>query len=176
MSAATHKRLFFALWPPAELQAEISSATADVLVASKGRPQAEKNIHLTLAFLHNVEIERLECVCDAASRVEVRPFKLTLDRFAYWRRSKILSLSTSSIPDELEQLFDQIWTELGACDFRREERPFKAHVTLARKARHGSRDPLPKPIVWRIDEFVLVESVPGPKGRDYPILARWPLT
>ena len=47
--AAPALRLFFALWPPEDLQAKLAAWANKA--AGKGRAMRRENIHLTLAFL-----------------------------------------------------------------------------------------------------------------------------
>ena len=58
-----------------------------------------------------------------------------------------------------------------------ETREYRAHITLARKVKRGPRQPQPvQTISWKVDRFVLVESVPEPRGVRYEVLRSWTLT
>ncbi len=49
--AVSARRLFFALWPSATMQSELSVATRDAGADCGGRPTGRESLHLTLAFL-----------------------------------------------------------------------------------------------------------------------------
>jgi 2'-5' RNA ligase len=50
-----------------------------------------------------------------------------------------------------------------------DERPFKPHITLSRKAR-TALDLGFEPIVWQTNSFCLVESLTQPEGAVYRVL------
>jgi 2'-5' RNA ligase len=56
-----------------------------------------------------------------------------------------------------------------------EERPFTAHVTLARDTRRAVGSLELPPIDWPVDDFVLVRSRPSPQGSRYEVIGRWNL-
>ncbi|MEW8206677.1 MAG: RNA 2',3'-cyclic phosphodiesterase, partial [Candidatus Thiodiazotropha taylori] len=65
---------------------------------------------------------------------------------------------------------------LTACGFEPEQRTYKPHVTLFRKAQRISPWQLTQPIQWPVKEFVLASSNnPQPNQSRYKILQRWPL-
>ena len=65
---------------------------------------------------------------------------------------------------------------LAEAGFALETRPFRPHVTLARRC----VQPLPRarcaPIRWRVDRLCLIGSELRPEGPVYRELAAWPLT
>ena len=84
-------------------------------------------------------------------------------------------VGTQAPPPELAALNRKISNALKAIDITFDDRPYHPHVTLARKAMPPPGDKLERGIVWRIDEFSLVASVPGPSGSTYRRLTQWPL-
>ena len=64
---------------------------------------------------------------------------------------------------------------LAGQGFEPETRPFRPHVTLARKV----TQPVPtapfEPLGWPVAEFALVESITDRSGSIYTPLASWPL-
>ena len=53
-------RLFFALWPDNEVRRTLDQAGRQLHAACGGRRMRAPNVHLTLVFLGNVEIARLD--------------------------------------------------------------------------------------------------------------------
>lgn len=177
MPTLPSNRLFFALWPSANLRAQITAA-ADVLSAhhSGGYRLNPARYHMTLKFLgDNVATAAETAALDAAARVEAPPFSLRLDQAGSFGNRKIpIWLGSSAIPAELIYLDQALRRALG-------ERPrgrklsFVPHLSVMRDAKL----PLPvvriEPIDWHVEEFVLIRSVLGAKV-SYEILCRYPLT
>ena len=170
------RRLFFALWPDDETRSRIVERTAAHVLVARGRPTPRERLHVTVAFLGSVAESRLACVEAAAARVTGSAIDLVLDHVDHWRRSSILSLQPVASPANLDQLVADLWQELSTCAFEPETRPFRAHVTLARDA-HPPRGVAPdiEPIVWRVHELSLIESITEPAGARYERLQSWPL-
>jgi 2'-5' RNA ligase len=134
------------------------------------------NLHLTLAFIGNVAAEQLACMRAAAAGVVAEPFELQLDRFGYWKRPRIAWLGCEQTPDALSELVASLNIALGDCGYQPESRPFQGHVTLVRKAQGGEPPADFAALSWPVTDFCLVESVGGPDGVNYEVIARWPLT
>jgi hypothetical protein len=65
-------------------------------------------------------------------------------------------------------------SELAGCGFALDNRPYRPHATLARKAPALEAYTLDPPIRWPVDSFVLAYGQEGPPPR-YRILRRWSL-
>lgn len=169
------QRLFFALWPDAELQQAVFARIQGSMRRGGGRPVRPENFHLTLAFLGDVPAERRACLERAADTVRAAPFELELERLGYWRRARVVWLGPVERPPEPPPLVPALWQALIPCGYRPETRPFFPHLTLVRKANRGPRGQLVEPIIWRVEEFVLVASHLMEEGVRYEILRRWPL-
>ncbi|HEC16964.1 MAG TPA: RNA 2',3'-cyclic phosphodiesterase [Sedimenticola sp.] len=168
------QRLFFALWPAPDLVPEIIRIKQG-LPPHGGRPPHPDDLHMTLVFLGAAGPERLPCVERAADAVEAGPFSLELDRIGYWLRPRILWLGSSETPGPLAGLVGQLQAGLADCGFRPERRPFKPHVTLARKARPVPPAALESPLQWPVREFVLAGSGLADDPPRYRVLRRWAL-
>ena len=168
------QRLFFALWPPLSVRHRLAD-TAQDLGTRNGRPVAAANLHLTLAFLGAVDPLRRRCMERAADAVEGTPFTLALSRVGYWPRPQVLWLGSPATPPELQQLVANLAAALQVCGYRPEPRPYRDHLTLARKVSGPSRTQMVEPVVWPVDHFCLVESVTARHGPDYQVLKSWPL-
>lgn len=162
-------RYFFAAWPPA------GTATALAAWAKRleGRPTAAPKIHLTLAFLGAVAPDK---ALQAARRVGGRPHALPIEKAQYWKHNRILWVGPRETPAALGALVEALHLELRRAAYVLEERPFAAHVTLARSAPPPPRELAPLPQVeWPVNELTLVRSTNSPKGSTYEVLERFPL-
>jgi 2'-5' RNA ligase len=167
-------RLFFALWPNAEVRDALAALAKDVRAQCGGRAPRPENIHLTLFFIGEVERSRLADIQAAADASGGTRFELVLDRLGYFRRARI-AWAGGACPVALASQVAQLTQNLAAQGFPGEERPFVPHITLAREAARQPAGIAFDPVIWRADEFVLVESVRGAGGSSYGILQRWQL-
>ena len=161
-------RLFFALWPPRETAQALAAWAAEVQRETGGKVTATENIHLTLAFLGDVEPE---AAIVAARRVKGRRHRLPIETAKYVRRNEMVWVAPAAMPEPLADLVASLQGELRAASFRLEERPFAAHVTLIRKARPPKALPALPPVEWPADEFALIRSRTSPKGPVYEPVA-----
>lgn len=166
----TPQRLFFALWPSEEECAALAR-WRDALPRSGGRPTADRNLHLTLAFAGDVDAETRDCLEQTAGRVRGEPFILSLDRLGLFKRG-LFWTGPRDCPAALSTLAADLAAVLRDCGVRPDPRPFHAHITLIR--RMGGRLPEVEPpgLTWQAGAFCLVRSRPG---QGYEVLRRYPL-
>ena len=168
-------RLFFALWPGEPLRQVLGDRVAALVTPGTGRAQRPDQLHLTLEFMGSVPVARLPDVVEAATAVRAEPFELVLDALEYWRRPQVLCLVAREIPPALAGLVQSLRAALAARGFETERRPYRAHLTLARKvARPPDLAPI-DPVRWPAADFVLVESITERSGSVYRPLAAWPM-
>jgi 2'-5' RNA ligase len=168
------RRLFFALWPDDETRTAIANL-AGVQTHKQAKRVAAENLHITLAFPGNVTARVQACLEEAAGRISGAPFELSIDRLGYWPGPRILWAAPSVTPPELWSLAATLREVLAACGLEPENRPYQAHITLARKASRALTVTRTTPIPWSIRQFCLVESVSEPAGVRYRVLRTWPL-
>jgi 2'-5' RNA ligase len=169
---AHRHRVFFALWPDDATRAAISRATRDAVRASGGRPIAKERLHVTVAFLGELTAAGLDSA-RAVPPIAVGPFELSLDAIGVWPESKILWLAPTAAPAALVELEARLWQALGEGGFHAEDRIYRPHVTLARRAR--PLEAAIEPVVFPVRELALVESFPEGRNVHYEVLERWPL-
>ena len=167
------KRLFFALWPDETTRAQIDSLNQQLDGA--GRKLIPQNLHVTLVFLGNVEDDVADAVERLAADIQAAPLELLFDELDYWKRPRVICLTCRRQPDKVYDLVNQLTRMVSSFPIRLEARPFRAHITLARKAQQRP-DLIFEPIRLKAKEFALVESVYTENGVRYQVLARWPLT
>ena len=164
------KRLFFAIWPPAEAAEALAQWAEEVHGLSGGRRTTAGNIHLTLAFLGQAEPAR---AIAAARRVKGERHRLPIETAK--SINHMVWVGPREMPAALAALHASLVMELFREEFILERRPFAAHVTLIRKAR-GSVLPAAPAIDWPVNEFVLMSSSLSPRGPTYTPLERFSLT
>jgi 2'-5' RNA ligase len=166
-------RLFFALWPTDALRAALEPGIRALQPDGAGRPQRPDQWHLTLEFLGPVPAARLADARVAADAVHAPCCEILLDAVEFWRRPEVLCLVARETPPALVDLVDQLRRALAGRGFQVESRPFRAHLTLARKV-HQPVDTAPfAPLHWPVESFALVESVTDRAGSVYTALAHW---
>jgi 2'-5' RNA ligase len=138
-----------------------------------GREHHQEDLHMTLVFLGAVGPDQLSCIEQVADAISAKPFSLQLDRIDYWPRPRILLLGSSETPENLADLVAGLQTGLTACGFKPEKRPYRPHITLARKAKKVAAAALERPLQWRPREFVLAGSNLQGKPPRYQVLKRW---
>ena len=169
------QRLFFALWPDAELRRELERRLPPLAATVQGRAQRPDQWHVTLEFLGNVDDERQSAVWAAADRVAVESFEVNFDTLDHWRHPQVYCLAATQTPAPLTQLVEQLRTGLALAGFEPETRAYRPHVTLARKVRSARREPLREPLRWPADRYALVRSVTDAAGSRYEPLRWWNL-
>lgn len=166
--------LFFALWPDETVRTGLAGVQQGCS-GSDGRMHHALDLHMTLVFLGRVSSEQFACVRSVAASITVEPFSLEFTRTGYWKRPRILWCGPERVPDLLQCLVNDLHRGLTQCGFEPEQRTYKPHVTLARKAGSVPEQLLDEPIVWRPEGFVLAGSNSGAKPPRYHILDRWGL-
>ncbi len=163
-------RLFFAIWPDAAARAHAAVHAQAV----SGRCVVPENMHITLLFLGDVEVQRLPALEQAVAAAGLPACSTRLDRLEITRRG-IAWLSMTRVPASLVLLYRGLVDACAGIGFEPETRPFRPHLTLARRARPRRPQPI-QPFGWRVDELSLVQSQQNADGPCYRILRQWPLT
>ena len=169
-------RLFFALWPDDSLRQQINLHSKPVLSDGGGRHVKSANLHITLAFLGNVDAGQHACVESVANKLQGSPFTLTIDTAGYWHKPRILWIGPGSMPDTLVTLATALRDGAVNCGLQMDKRPYNAHMTLMRKATKKHVEKSILPFTWEVNSFVLVRSTSSPEGLVYDVEKKWPLT
>ncbi len=182
--------MFFALWPDAQQRGALHSATRKGVRSCGGRPVAVPSLHVTLAFLGAVPEGRVPELDGIARRVAQgfpaggRPLLLSFDRLAHWARAQILCALGSGEPEAAQAagelgealvagapaLSAMLKNETAAAGFSPDLKPFRTHVTVARKVAHAPSTLAVQPVLWRFDAFALIESRTDPGGPVYSVI------
>jgi 2'-5' RNA ligase len=186
-------RAFIAIEIPEPLKQSISLLQRELARETTGsgwvKPQ---NLHLTLKFLGDIspeQLSRVKMIAGAAAGA-VPACKIKLDNigvFPDMDKARIIWIGAERTPAELKFIAQEMENRLEGMGIKKEQRDFRAHITINRL-----RSPLRRPILektftgikklldgpgWEFDcrETLLFESVLGPGGPHYTILERFSL-
>lgn len=173
-SRSETRRLFFALWPDEVSRARMVAAAQALRLPAEVRTRPE-NLHITLAFLGEVERAAYACLLADLRATVAEGFTLVLDAQQYWARRRLLWLKPRAAPPALIALVGELRAQARRCGLRSEEGPYHPHVTLARRLEKRPAGAVPAPIFWAVRDFVLVQSMSTQAGSEYQVLHRWPL-
>lgn len=169
------QRVFFALWPDEEVRASLALAARRMHRVLHGRRTRDESLHLTLAFIGEIDIESCERLRALPAEVLTSRFRLTLDRWDCWPRNGIGWAGPTVIPVQLRDLSKNLEAWLRVSGFEAGRSKFTPHVTLLRDAQFAAMPGPLTPIEWRVEDLVLVRSELLPQGAHYKVVASWPL-
>lgn len=191
-------RVFIAVEIPENVQATLDRLIKRLQSKIKNdglRWVIARNIHITLKFLGEVPIAKLEGLAgllthQAASHA---PFDIRLGdlgAFPSVRKPRVIwiGIDAPTILAEMQNSIEQGGIQLG---FSPEERPFTPHLTLGRIAQGASQDEIRQvgtmlvsglipaipdpPVVFHVDAIHLIRSDLRPTGAVYTRIASAPL-
>jgi RNA 2',3'-cyclic 3'-phosphodiesterase len=165
------KRLFFALWPD-NITRRRCAAVMQSICLGNSKPVNPGNLHVTLLFLGKLALEQEIAVRQAAMTIPVPKISLRFDQLSFWKKPGVICLTSVELSEELTALVNNLTMLAKKLDIPIDERPFKPHVTLAKKARELTALEI-EPIDWHCEAFCLVESKSSPNGVEYCIIEQW---
>ena len=161
------RRLFFALWPDHRQRERLRDVVNSVAKTVEGQPVDRRNWHVTLAFIGAFPEHRIPLLLERAVEIRVEPFRLNFDRLEYWPRPRVASLTAATVPAELQALVDALNSVLRDAGIEPEERVYRPHITVVRRARAFTTERLAQRTSTEWSSFELMESVSGPGGVSY---------
>ena len=161
------RRLFFALWPDDRQRDRLREQIGPLAKLVEGRAVHRGNWHVTTVFIGAFPEAGLPELQARAAQIAVEPFRLRFDRVEYWPRPRVASLVAAVVPPELQQLVDAHNSLLADFGVKVEDRSYRPHITLLRRARPFETQRLAQPAVFEWSSCELVESVSQPGGVRY---------
>lgn len=174
-------RLFFALQPTPAQAEDLLARTAATAALLHAQPVTADNLHATLCFVGAVAPERLDALKASAATVLRSSVELRFDALDYWEEPRVLCATSSEACEAANELARAISTSIVAAGFAPDRKPFRPHLTLARKGRSADAMkvdwpiPLESPLALRCDRFVLMESRREETGSIYSVQDSWGL-
>ncbi|BDE97049.1 RNA 2',3'-cyclic phosphodiesterase [Raoultibacter timonensis] len=162
-------RVFVALELPQAFASDIAALSRQLKYAVEGRFLAAETYHLTLAFLGEATeagiASAIEAACTNAAAIPLRS-----DGLGKFGRASdaTLWLGIAATPD-LMRLAETVREELGARGVAYDGKPFKPHITLARRVRIPRTDlpPLAFPLNDEASAVTLFKSTLARDGATY---------
>jgi len=168
------KRLFFALWPANETRNQLDYLNQSIKSADLKKVK-RNNLHVTLVFLGHVDDKAEAEIKQKADRISIQPFTLCFDQLTFWKKPKILCLTTQQYDSQLIKLVNALNTMVEQCGIKGDKQSYHPHVTLARKASKSIVLDI-EPIHWQAQSFCLLESCSTPDGVVYQLVQQWKLS
>lgn len=131
-------RLFFALNLDESAKDSVEKLIFEMRTRTeRGNFTSRENLHLTLAFLGEVDPNRLPELKKILSQLDSKPMSLVLSRFGtFGREPSSRTVWIGIDPDEcLTRLAETLRSSLRNEGFSFDEKPFLAHLTLGREVR-----------------------------------------
>ena len=153
------KKLFFALWPSHRQRELLRDNINPVLSSVEGQIVDRRYWHITLVFIGAFPEQHLPGLRKAMQLVDPGEIRLRFDSLTFWQQPKIACLHARTTPPELEILVKKLQLALAPLGFEPEDRVYRPHITVSRKARAFQEIRLARPIELQWTEFELVESV-----------------
>jgi 2'-5' RNA ligase len=181
-------RLFFAIDPGSECRRGIAKFVDQLRgITTRIRWVKEEKLHITLAFLGEVDESQLPPLTESARRSvsQYEAFRARVDSggvFPDWRRPRVIWLALRD-GDQLLRLGNDVLATCAALGFP-SDHPFRAHLTIGRvsdrlpeaeRASLQAKLATAKTHHFDVTRVMLMRSVLGRAGSVYSELASFPL-
>jgi len=107
------------------------------------KPVERENIHLTLKFLGNVSTSQLAEVKSSLIQLAFPEFSAEIKgagAFPNLNHMNLIWVGVNEGWSQIEQIYEQVESLSSGLGFRRENRPFSPHITIARVRSGRNRD------------------------------------
>ena len=162
MSPTSTVRLFIGLFPDSAVRDELAAWRDAWNWPRSATPVRTERLHQTLHFIGDVALERVPELAGALCMPFSR-FEMKFGRAVLWPHG-VGVLEPETVPAPLVELHAALAEVLQRLALPLDERPYRPHVTLARRAA-GAVAPHQGPaILWKIDSYALMKSTLGLDG------------
>ena len=183
-----HKRLFVAIDIPEHIKKYLYETTDSLFSKDKEiRKIPYSNIHITLKFLGNVNLNKIEKIKNAiketANNFCCFDYKIVngLGAFPSFRSARIIFAEIKNGSDKIIEIYDKLEDNFSKIKIRKEKRKFIPHITIARIKRSKNIENLVKNIKLDLADAIkcckltLFESRLRPGGAEYIIIEEFSL-
>src|ERR1041385_2102723 len=182
-------RIFCAVELPEEVRARLQEHIArwrkEVPDAAASWSRVE-NIHLTLKFFGNVEVDRIPKISAAATRTtdQFSKFEIEIGKtgvFPRPSRAQVLWIGVNDPSGKLSGLQQKLEAECAAAGFEKEDRTYRPHLTIARLRKLAAARRLADThlkmdfptLTVAINELIVFRSELSSKGSRYTALSQY---
>ena len=150
------------------------------------KPVERENIHLTLKFLGNVSSSRLSEVKTSLHQLAFPAFTTEIKgagAFPNLNHMTVIWVGVNEGWSQVEQIYEQVEKLLSPLGFRKENRPFSPHITIARIRSGRKRDEIANFLQhlsdesfgsFTVDKVRLKQSILSSSGPKYSTLLEIP--
>ena len=163
----SRRRLFFALWPDDRQRDNLRNHITSVAKVVEGDQVFRGNWHVTTNFLGECDESLVPFLLNRRDEIRIEPFRLRFDRIEYWPRPRVACLVAATVPPELERLVHALNGALEDYNIPVEDRRYRPHITVVRRARPFETQRLAQPAIVEWSGVELVESISQPGGAIY---------
>ncbi len=126
--------------------------------AKSGNFTSYHNFHLTLRFLGEIEEEKIDLLKKALNitAFKISPFYIKIGRIDTFKKKNkyiIYNKITTNI-DKLNDLYHELESALSSVGFKKEDRPYRPHITLGRNVEIKSTNIFQKITGCKTEVFV----------------------
>ena len=166
-------RLFLALVPPPELRARLGELADFAHARCGGRRMPDASLHLTLAFLGELEKAQALELAEWVQGLAISPGEWRLDGWGCFKRPGIVWVGSQAPDPALASLQSMLWHALEARGLTGRPARYLPHVTLLRRADSLRVDNLPDvDHAWPYNKLELIQSITDHSGACYKTLAK----
>lgn len=151
-------RMFIALWPNDAVRRQLTAWRDSWRWPRSATPVRSERLHMTLHFIGDVPEERIDELAGALT-VPCSAFALPFGRNVLWPHG-IAVLEPDCAPAPLIDLQAALADALRALALPVDQRSFKPHVTLARRANGAAPSCEGPTFLWDVDRYCLMRSHP----------------
>jgi RNA 2',3'-cyclic 3'-phosphodiesterase len=161
-------RCFVAAWPDDETRAALEylldRLRPDV---PQARPMQPRNLHLTLAFIGDIDTSAASRVARACESLTIDSVDWSIDSLGWFPRARVM-WAGGQVNERLGAVVDRARTLLDGLGVGYDRKPFVAHVTLFRDARRFDRSgPLESALPWHTAHVALYAAARDERGPLY---------
>ena len=168
-------RLYFALWPDDGIRLQLARYRLQLARESEGRGVVPVTLHMTLAFLGDVDTQQIPVLEKIGASLVAAPFNYTVNVAGCFPKARVAWLGSKEAPWHLFELQKRLQALLAAAQIGHDRRTFRPHITVVRDVEKPFEDRAIPAVKWPVNQFCLVAARSGSAGPEYEVLGGWTL-
>ena len=161
-------RCFVAAWPDDATRTAVEQLLVQLRPdLPEARPMQSRNLHLTLAFIGNIDAVAAGGVARACDALAIGSFDWSIDHLGWFPRARVM-WAGGKVTALLESAVDRTRGKLDDLGVGYDRKAFVPHVTLFRDVRRFDRSgPLQTAVPWRTAHVALYAAARDERGPLY---------